>query len=147
MRAGACPTQLQGRFEMIVLHLALVLAPAQPGGRERAGAWRGALSEAFMVDMDDNMREMTFGDLAVPREIKRAAAALFDRHAAYLAALARPTERWRGRSRRNWPILCRRADWTRRGLQITCRDAPVRLTRQPAAHVLGGTDGVGRARA
>jgi cytochrome b pre-mRNA-processing protein 3 len=34
------------------------------------------------------MRELTFGDLAVPREIKRAAAALFDRHAAYLAALA-----------------------------------------------------------
>jgi len=34
------------------------------------------------------MRELTFGDLAVPREIKRATAALFDRHGAYLAALA-----------------------------------------------------------
>ena len=40
-----------------------------------------------MVDLDDAMREMTFGDLAVPREVKRAAAALFDRHRAYLAAL------------------------------------------------------------
>ena len=40
------------------------------------------------MDMDDGMRELTFGDLAVPREIKRATAALFDRHAAYLAALA-----------------------------------------------------------
>ena len=29
------------------------------------------------------MREMTFGDLAVPREIARTAAALFDRHSAY----------------------------------------------------------------
>jgi hypothetical protein len=44
------------------------------------------------VDMDDTMREMTFGDLAVPREIKRATAALFDRHTAYLAALAAPTD-------------------------------------------------------
>ena len=42
--------------------------------------------------MDDGMREMTFGDLAVPREIKRATAALFDRHAAYLAALAAPDD-------------------------------------------------------
>jgi hypothetical protein len=47
-----------------------------------------ALTEAFVVDMDDSMRELTFGDLAVPREIKRATAALFDRHAAYLAALS-----------------------------------------------------------
>ena len=39
------------------------------------------------MDLDDAMREMTFGDLAVPREVKRAAAALFDRHRAYLAAL------------------------------------------------------------
>ena len=38
--------------------------------------------------MDDGMRELTFGDLAVPREIKRAAAALYDRHSAYIAALA-----------------------------------------------------------
>ena len=34
------------------------------------------------------MREMTFGDLAVPREIKRTAAALFDRHGAYRGPLA-----------------------------------------------------------
>ena len=33
-----------------------------------------ALTEAFVVDLDDGMRELTFGDLAVPREIKRAAA-------------------------------------------------------------------------
>ncbi len=34
------------------------------------------------------MREMSFSDLAVPREIKKAAAALFDRHT-LVGALAR----------------------------------------------------------
>jgi cytochrome b pre-mRNA-processing protein 3 len=81
------PDTLQGRFEMIVLHVALVLRRlgAEGGTGQRLGV---ALTEAFVVDLDDGMRELTFGDLAVPREIKRAAAALFDRHQAYLAALA-----------------------------------------------------------
>jgi cytochrome b pre-mRNA-processing protein 3 len=85
------PDTVQGRFEMVTLHVALVLRRL---GREgEAGRSLGvALTEAFVVDMDDTMREMTFGDLAVPREIKRATAALFDRHTAYLAALAAPTE-------------------------------------------------------
>ena len=74
---------------MIVLHLALVLrrlaAAGEPGQRLAQ-----ALTEAFVVDMDDSMRELTFSDLRVPKEIKRATAALFDRHAAYLAALTPP---------------------------------------------------------
>ncbi|MBO0740629.1 MAG: hypothetical protein J2P51_04300 [Hyphomicrobiaceae bacterium] len=81
------PDTLAGRFEMIALHVALLLhrlASASAPDRRLSVA----VTEAFVVDMDDNMRELTFGDLAVPREIKRATAALFDRHAAYLAALA-----------------------------------------------------------
>jgi cytochrome b pre-mRNA-processing protein 3 len=85
------PDTMQARFEMIALHLVLLLRRLAAEGRpgERLGR---ALTEAFMVDLDDAMREMTFGDLAVPREVKRAAAALFDRHRAYLAALAAPHE-------------------------------------------------------
>jgi cytochrome b pre-mRNA-processing protein 3 len=81
------PDTLAGRFEMVALHVALLLRRLSFGGtsERRLGV---ALTEAFVVDMDDSMRELTFGDLAVPREIKRAAAALFDRHGAYLAALA-----------------------------------------------------------
>jgi cytochrome b pre-mRNA-processing protein 3 len=84
--AWGVPDSVQGRFEMIALHLVLVLR--RLGAEGRAGERLGrALTEAFMVDLDDAMREMTFGDLAVPRQVKRAAAALFDRHRAYLAAL------------------------------------------------------------
>jgi cytochrome b pre-mRNA-processing protein 3 len=86
------PDTVQGRFEMIALHVALALR--RLGKEGAAGRRLGlALTEAFVVDMDDTMREMTFGDLAVPREIKRATAALFDRHSAYLAALAAPADR------------------------------------------------------
>jgi cytochrome b pre-mRNA-processing protein 3 len=81
------PDTLQGRFEMLALHVALVLGRLSRDG-EPGRRLSFALTEAFVADLDDSMRELTFGDLAVPREIKRATAALFDRHAAYLAALA-----------------------------------------------------------
>ena len=83
------PDTVQGRFEMIALHLVLMLrrlAAEGPAGERLARS----LTEEFVVDLDDAMREMTFGDLAVPREVKRAAAALFDRHQAYGAALDSP---------------------------------------------------------
>jgi cytochrome b pre-mRNA-processing protein 3 len=80
------PDTAQGRLEMIVLHLALVLQRLAQEGESGKRLGR-ALTEEFVCDMDDAMREMTFGDLAVPREVKRIAAALFDRHNAYAAAL------------------------------------------------------------
>jgi cytochrome b pre-mRNA-processing protein 3 len=86
---AACgvPDTAEGRFEMIALHLVLVLhrlAGADAPGRQLAQA----LTEAFVADLDDSLREMTVGDLAVPRHVKRAVAALHDRHEAYRAALA-----------------------------------------------------------
>jgi cytochrome b pre-mRNA-processing protein 3 len=83
------PDTVQGRFEMIALHLVLMLRRLAAEGRAGERLAR-ALTEEFVVDLDDAMREMTFGDLAVPREVKRAAAALFDRHQAYGAALDSP---------------------------------------------------------
>jgi cytochrome b pre-mRNA-processing protein 3 len=85
--AWGIPDTAQGRFEMIALHLTLALQRLSQEGRGGRQLAR-SLTESFVVDMDDAMREMTFSDLAVPREIKRAAAALYDRHAAYLAACA-----------------------------------------------------------
>lgn len=81
------PDTPRGRFELIALHTALVLARLQQDGATATPLAR-ALSEAFVTDMDGNMRELTFSDLAVPREVKKVAAALFDRHSALMAALA-----------------------------------------------------------
>lgn len=83
------PDSIQGRFEMVALHLVLALRRIAAEGPDAEPLGR-ALTEAFVVDLDDVMREMTFGDLAVPREVKRATAALFDRHSAYSKALEAP---------------------------------------------------------
>ena len=89
MRIGHIPDTPQGRFEMVVLHVVLVVRRLTREGPAGARLAR-ALNEAFIADMDDNMREMTFGDLRVPREIKQVTAALLDRHKAYSDALQDP---------------------------------------------------------
>ena len=81
------PDTREGRFEIIVLHLVLVLRRLASEG-ERGGALARALTEAFVVDFDDTLREMTVGDLAVPRHVKRAVAAVHDRFATYGSALS-----------------------------------------------------------
>ena len=62
------PDSIQGRFEMVALHLVLALRRIAAEGPDAEPLGR-ALTEAFVVDLDDVMREMTFGDLAVPREV------------------------------------------------------------------------------
>jgi cytochrome b pre-mRNA-processing protein 3 len=81
------PDTAEGRFEMIVLHLVMVLRRLGQEGQAGQRLAR-ALTEAFAVDLDDNLREMTVGDLAVPRHVKRAVGALHERHVSYGAALA-----------------------------------------------------------
>jgi cytochrome b pre-mRNA-processing protein 3 len=83
------PDTAEGRFEMIALHLVAVLHRLRHDGQPGRQLAR-ALTETFAVDMDDNLREMAVGDLAVPRYVKRAVGALQERHASYRAALAAP---------------------------------------------------------
>jgi cytochrome b pre-mRNA-processing protein 3 len=60
---------VDGRFELVVLHLALVIARLD---RETEGAVLvRALIDRFGRDMDDNLREMGVGDLTVPKKMKR----------------------------------------------------------------------------
>jgi cytochrome b pre-mRNA-processing protein 3 len=78
---------LEGRFEMVVLHLFLVLERLRAEGE--AGQDIGqALLERFVSDMDDQMREIGIGDLGVPRRIQKAAAAVRERVEDYRAGLA-----------------------------------------------------------
>jgi cytochrome b pre-mRNA-processing protein 3 len=84
--AWGVPDSREGRFEMLALHIALVMRRIVRAGPQGPALSR-AISEAFVVDMDDNMREIGIGDLAVPRKVKKAAAALYDRHRDYGAAL------------------------------------------------------------
>jgi cytochrome b pre-mRNA-processing protein 3 len=80
------PDTVSGRFDLIVLHLVLVVRrlDGAAGGR---GLGQG-LFDRFCRDLDDNLREMGVGDLAVPKEMRRLGEAFYGRQAAYLAALA-----------------------------------------------------------
>jgi cytochrome b pre-mRNA-processing protein 3 len=91
------PDTVEGRFDLIVLHLVLLLNRL---GR-RAEASRGLgqaligqeLFDAFCRDLDANLREMGVGDLAVPKRMQAFAEAFYGRQAVYLAALDGADER------------------------------------------------------
>jgi cytochrome b pre-mRNA-processing protein 3 len=81
------PDTPDGRFGMLIVHLYLVLERLKREGNAGAALSR-SLVETFITDMDDCMREMGVGDLSVPRKVKKAAAALYDRIFEFRAAMA-----------------------------------------------------------
>lgn len=85
------PDTVQGRFDLIVLHLVLLIdrLGQDEGGGRRIGQ---RLFDVFCRDLDDNLREMGVGDLAVPKRMRRFGEAFYGRQAAYLAAFAAAEE-------------------------------------------------------
>jgi cytochrome b pre-mRNA-processing protein 3 len=80
------PDTVEGRFDLLVLHLVLLLR--RLGLRPDAARGLGQdLFDAFCRDLDANLREMGTGDLAVPKKMQAFAAAFYGRQAAYLRAL------------------------------------------------------------
>lgn len=85
---GGVPDSLDGRFEMLALHLFLVLHRLKDERDDPAcAALAQALADRMAADFDANLREMGAGDLGVGRRVKRMAGALYRRLAAYEAAL------------------------------------------------------------
>lgn len=80
------PDSVSGRFELIVLHLVLVLRRLAREEEPLASA-RQRIFDAFCADMDANLREMGIGDLKVPKEMRRMGEAFYGRRAAYGMAL------------------------------------------------------------
>lgn len=80
------PDTPSGRYEMVTLHLFLVLERLRTLSAETSALPR-LLVEAFIADMDDSLRELATGDLAVPRKVRKAATGLYERTMAYRAAL------------------------------------------------------------
>jgi cytochrome b pre-mRNA-processing protein 3 len=85
-RDYAVPDMLNGRFELIVLHLAVLLDRFAQDPALR-GLGQGVFDH-FCQDMDSNLREIGVGDLAVPKEMRRIGEAFYGRAQVYGAALA-----------------------------------------------------------
>lgn len=77
----------EGRAGLVILILFPVLERLQAGS-SRAHRFARYLSEAYVTDVDDCLREMGVGDMAVPKKVKRAAQALGERCRAYAMAAA-----------------------------------------------------------
>ncbi len=77
---------LDGRFDMIALHMFLILHRLNAEGKEgrRLGQ---ALLDTMFADMDSSLREIGVGDLSVGKRVKVMAEALFGRIRAYDSAL------------------------------------------------------------
>src|SRR4051812_13290045 len=75
------PDTVNGRFDMVVLHVWVVL--------QRLRVLQGgalvsqALFDHFCSDMDANLREMGVGDLTVPKRMQKFGEAFYGRSAAY----------------------------------------------------------------
>ena len=85
-RDYAVADTVNGRFDLIVLHLALLVDRLALGEGLR-GLGQG-LFDRFCQDMEHNLREMGVGDLKVPEEMRRMGEAFYGRAQAYRAALS-----------------------------------------------------------
>ncbi len=88
-KALGVPDTVEGRFDMLVLHLVLLLRRLGQETELRRSLGQD-LFDAFCRDLDANLREMGVGDLAVPKRMQRFAEAFYGRQEAYAAAIASP---------------------------------------------------------
>ena len=80
------PDTVNGRFDLLVLHLWMVLRLTRP--MDGGAGLSQALFDRFCDDMDGNLREMGVGDLTVPKRMQAFGEAFYGRVAAYDVALS-----------------------------------------------------------
>lgn len=86
---AAVPDTLDGRFDLLALHVFLVLHRLRAEG-VRTEVLAQNLFDLMFFDMDQNLRELGVGDMSVGRKVKAMAKALYGRIAAYEPGLADP---------------------------------------------------------
>jgi cytochrome b pre-mRNA-processing protein 3 len=84
------PDTVDGRFDLVVLHLWMVLR--RLGADMDSRKLAQGLFDRFCSDMDANLREMGVGDMAVPKRMQAFGQAFYGRSAAYDAALTEGRE-------------------------------------------------------
>lgn len=79
------PDTVNGRFDLLLLHLWLLLRRLRTVGG--ATELSQALFDRFCEDMDDNLREMGIGDQTVPKRMRAFGEAFYGRVQAYDQAM------------------------------------------------------------
>jgi cytochrome b pre-mRNA-processing protein 3 len=81
------PDTIDGRFDMMVLHVFLVLDRLRSFGAE-ANELSQSLTDRFFAEMDSALREVGVGDLVVGKKVRKMAEAFYGRASAYKVGLA-----------------------------------------------------------
>jgi cytochrome b pre-mRNA-processing protein 3 len=90
--ALGAPDTGEGRFELYVLHVALLVLRLKGQGGPAAEAAQ-QLFDAFIKALDDGLREMGVGDLVVGKRMRKLGEAFYGRARSYEEALARMPDR------------------------------------------------------
>lgn len=65
------PDTLEARFDILALHVILIMNRQLQIGQDNAQALNQALFDVFFTDMDQTLREMGIGDMGVPKRMRR----------------------------------------------------------------------------
>jgi cytochrome b pre-mRNA-processing protein 3 len=84
------PDTVEGRFDLVSLHVALLIRRLRTDPDPRGPALAQAVFDAMFADMDVNLREMGVGDLSVGKRVRGLWEAFHGRALAYEAALDSP---------------------------------------------------------
>ncbi|MEM9234279.1 MAG: ubiquinol-cytochrome C chaperone family protein, partial [Pseudomonadota bacterium] len=79
------PDTVEGRFDMIVLHMVPALERMRP--HDSDGLYGQALFDAMVSNLDDNLREMGVGDTRVGKRVREFAEVFYGRAKVYREAL------------------------------------------------------------
>jgi cytochrome b pre-mRNA-processing protein 3 len=86
---GGVPDTLDGRFELILLHVFLLLERFRDQGETARNAGQD-LFDVMFADLDQSLREMGVGDTGIGKRIKKMGQAFYGRVEAYSAGLKGP---------------------------------------------------------
>jgi cytochrome b pre-mRNA-processing protein 3 len=128
------PDTAEGRFDMIVLHLALLcrrLGRESGSGQAPSKILSQGVFDMFCRDMDHNLREMGVGDLTVPKKMQKLAEAFYGRLEVYERALAAAGDEELAAALARNVLGQGAADGTARRLASYVRSAAQRLDAAP----------------
>lgn len=129
------PDTVSGRFEMMALHVFLLLHRLKEETAERRELGQSVF-DLFFLDLDRGLRELGVGDTSVPKKIKAMASSFYGRVLAYEKGLgsAEPQELAEALARN----ALGRTDLDATGLAAYTRTAVASLGAQPFEHFVEG---------
>ncbi len=90
--AGSVEDSVDGRFDMLVLHVYLLVHRMNEDGDDRGSEFSQGVFDLLFDDMDRSLREMGVGDLSVGKKVKKMAQVFYGRAKAYDDALKQSEE-------------------------------------------------------